>query len=152
MQQTNMQKTISQAQMSLLVRGKDKLYDAMGRSGWAMPSKGCPLCTLDFIHGVRKGTFYCPKTSDSAGRKKCYSRPPAKIFDLVRVFFRRPKAASEILRIDTRVFWRPKTVSDILRCGTVVSNHLKETVVPIITLSHLRQTVVPWFGTSSDKL
>ena len=57
-------------------------------------------------------------------------RPPAKFFDLVRVFFRRPKAASEILGIAMRVFWRPKAVSNILRCGTVVSNHLKETVVP----------------------
>ena len=48
----------------------------------------------------------------------------------VSMVFWRPKAARKFLGIAMRVFWRPKAVSNILRCGTVVSNHLKETVVP----------------------
>ena len=48
----------------MYVRNKPKLYEAMGRSGWELPSIHASVCTIHFLFEVRKGVFYCPKTAE----------------------------------------------------------------------------------------
>ena len=63
----------------MYVRNKPKLYEAMGRSGWELPSIHASVCTIHFLFEVRKGVFYCPKTAEIGALQKCFSPPTKEI-------------------------------------------------------------------------
>ena len=51
----------------------------MQRNHFVMPSLHSALCSLEWMHGVQEGVFYCLKTDDINANKRCFSRPTKKI-------------------------------------------------------------------------
>ena len=53
----------------MYVRNKPKFYEAMGRSGFEMPSINSALCSLEWMHGVRADIFFCICSNDEEIRR-----------------------------------------------------------------------------------
>ena len=58
------------------IRSKVHLHEALVRSGKAIPSSKSPICTVEFLHEVRRGDTFCPNIADI--RLKPCAKPPSR--------------------------------------------------------------------------
>ena len=72
-----MQSKIKASDACFFIRSRKHFAEAMQKAGWCIPSIHSAMCTLEWMYGVRFGTYYCPRTSHRNLSKLCH-HPPTK--------------------------------------------------------------------------
>ena len=63
----------------MLVRNRKTFHETMKTNGWYVPSVNSALCSMEWMQGVRDGTYYCPKLADLKPSKVCLAPPPKSV-------------------------------------------------------------------------
>ena len=70
---------IKASSAAFFIRNRKHFHEAMEKSGFCLPSMHSAMCTLEWMYGVRFGTYYCPQIKDRNFSKTCHHPPPKNI-------------------------------------------------------------------------